>query len=479
MAAHDLTPTLARSLDIQLTLPLLDFLEDKQVYRVKDILESKISLLQRTNLVDFEISEYKKLHGTDATPPELLSKRERVVARLVELKDGSRALLDLFQDQKVLDQMGKDKQNNFRFLQENYGIKAEDIAILHDYAKFLYNCGNSAAASETLYQFLLLTTDPDKMLSALWGKLATEILVQNWDDAVEDLGSLRLAIDSRQTVVPPLTTLQQRSWLLTWSLFVHFNHAKGRESLVDMFLHPNHKQTIQTTCPHLLRYLAAAVIMTKRRKDILRELVAMIQQESHTYRDPIVDFVQCLYIDFNFDAAQQKLRECSEVFSMDFFLEPFLDEFIDNARLFIFETYCKIHQKIDISMLADKLTMPQDEAEKWIVNLIRNAQLDAKIDTATNSVIMGQHSQSIYQQVIEKTKNLSFRTQVLINHIEKREAARAQSGGQSGGGYHAGTGGGGSGGYKGRGDGRRDNRRDDRRGTDKMSSSKGQPQPVA
>jgi len=34
-------------------------------------------------------------------------------------------------------------------------------------------------------------------------------------------------------------------------------------------------------------------------------------------------------------------------------------------------------------MLAEKLTMPQDEAERWIVNLIRNAQLDAKIDTAS------------------------------------------------------------------------------------------------
>ncbi len=32
------------------------------------------------------------------------------------------------------------------------------------------------------------------------------------------------------------------------------------------------------------------------------------------------------------------------------------------------------------SMLADKLNMSTDDAEKWIVNLIRNARLDAKID---------------------------------------------------------------------------------------------------
>ena len=32
-------------------------------------------------------------------------------------------------------------------------------------------------------------------------------------------------------------------------------------------------------------------------------------------------------------------------------------------------------------MLADKLNMSPDEAERWIVNLIRNARLDAKIDS--------------------------------------------------------------------------------------------------
>jgi len=32
-------------------------------------------------------------------------------------------------------------------------------------------------------------------------------------------------------------------------------------------------------------------------------------------------------------------------------------------------------------MLAEKLNMAPEEAERWIVNLIRNAHLDAKIDS--------------------------------------------------------------------------------------------------
>lgn len=39
-------------------------------------------------------------------------------------------------------------------------------------------------------------------------------------------------------------------------------------------------------------------------------------------------------------------------------------------------------------MLAEKLNMTPDEAERWIVNLIRNARLDAKIDSKLVSIIL-------------------------------------------------------------------------------------------
>eukprot|EP00953_Heterococcus_sp_UTEX-ZZ885_P015241 8592-Heterococcus_DN1.PRE.1 len=62
---------------------------------------------------------------------------------------------------------------------------------------------------------------------------------------------------------------------------------------------------------------------------------------------------------------------------------------MEAARLFIFETYCRIHHKIDIAMLAGKMDMDVEAAEKWIVDLIRGSQLDAKIDSRDNHVIMG------------------------------------------------------------------------------------------
>ncbi len=38
-------------------------------------------------------------------------------------------------------------------------------------------------------------------------------------------------------------------------------------------------------------------------------------------------------------------------------------------------------QRIEIDMLADNLNMEPAEAEKWVVNMIRLAHLDAKIDS--------------------------------------------------------------------------------------------------
>ena len=150
------------------------------------------------------------------------------------------------------------------------------------------------------------------------------------------------------------------------------------------------------------------------------DLVNVIQQESYTYRDPITEFLECLYVNFDFDGAQTKLRECETVLLNDFFLVACRDDFIENARLFIFETYCRIHQCIDIEMLAEKLNMTAIEAERWIVNLIRNARLDAKIDSKQNTVVMGTQYPSLYQQVIEKTKGLTFRSHVMSSSLEKR-----------------------------------------------------------
>jgi len=258
----------------------------------------------------------------------------------------------------------------------------------------------------------------------MWGKLASEILTLNWDQAVEDIQALRDAIEARVTS-PALALMQQRCWLMHWALFILGNHVNGRQVVADLFFNDRYLNALQTNAPHLLRYLAVAVVTSPRLRGRLKELVRVIGVERANYSDPITRFLEALYTDCNFEDAQQLLQECAIVLDNDFFLSNcasggFTQDFMKHARLYIFETYCRIHERIDLGMLAQKLGMEQIAAEKWIVKMVSDAQLNAKIDSQSGHVILGVQPPDVYQQVIEKTKGLSFRSYVLAQNIEKR-----------------------------------------------------------
>jgi len=249
--------------------------------------------------------------------------------------------------------------------------------------------------------------------------------------ALEELNSLRDAIDSRSTPLPAsasaadpaaLGQLHARTWWLHWSLFVYFNHDQGRTLLLETFLSPTYLNTIQTSCPWIIRYLVVSSILSRkapspssRVRHSIREIVKIVQMEEYQYTDPVTTFLKELYVEFDFEAAQKALTEAEKVVANDFFLDNFGDEFMDNARYLISEAYCRIHQRIDIGDLSDRLNLSRDEGEKWIVNLIRETRMgaDAKIDLEKNVITINRPPLPIYQSVIEKTRGLAFRTQAI------------------------------------------------------------------
>jgi len=419
---YDLTSVVSQYLDRHLVFPLLEFLDVKTtIYPEDELLRAKLGGLAKTNMVDFAMDLHRKLHNTEDVPEEMKVKRESVLAKLKEFQVTCGPILKVIDNQELTKQLRNEKLFTAQYLQDNYQITPESIDELYKYAKFQFECGNYSGASEYLHQFRALSTNEDKNISALWGKFAADILMTKWEEALKDMNLLKEMIDTK-SFTSPLKQLQQRTWLIHWSLFVFFNHPQGRNLIIDLFFSDKYLNAIQTACPHVLRYLTAAVITNKRRRNMLKDMVKVIQQECYTYKDPITEFLEALYVNFDFDDAQSKLVECEKILATDFFLVSCRDEFIESARLFIFETYCRVHQCIDIGMLAEKLNMKKnEEAERWIVNLIRNARLDAKIDSKNNTVIMGTQYPSIYQKVIEKTKGYSFRSSVLASNLAKNE----------------------------------------------------------
>ncbi|KAK2980683.1 hypothetical protein RJ640_000750 [Escallonia rubra] len=274
MANYDLTPRIAPNLDRHLVFPLLEFLQERGLYPDELILKFKIELLNNTNMVDYAMDIHKSLYHTEDVPQgchvvcvvysigcyvdlgsgvnclgflmfvDMVERRVEVVARLKALEEAAAPLITFLQNAKAVQELRADQHYNLQMLSERHQIGPEQIEALYQYAKFQFECGNYSGASDYLYQYRALCTDSERSLSALWGKLAAEILMQNWDLAHEELNQLKDIIDSK-------------------------------------------------------------VILN----------------------DP---FLGKRVVESNFSTV------------------PLRDEFLENARLFIFETYCRIHQRIDM-----------------------------------------------------------------------------------------------------------------------------------
>ncbi|PIL22982.1 hypothetical protein GSI_15679 [Ganoderma sinense ZZ0214-1] len=435
MAEYDLTKTIIPHCDRHLVFPLLAHLAESDLFPVEQVQTAQYELAKETNMVDYAVSLFEQTHPDEHVPPEFADKREKAVSTNEQLQQEAQAVLDVIENPEVAQSLRQDKNQNLQFLRDHYNVTLEHITALYNFGKFQYSYGNYSGAADYLYHFRVLSTDPDLTISSHWGKLACDILTGKWDVALEELNSLREAIDSRapshpqfaapsSTADPALAQLHSRTWLLHWSLFVYFNHPQGRTLLLETFLSPTYLNTIQTSSPWILRYLATAAVLSRksasgalssRVRHSIREIVKVIQMEEYQYQDPVTQFLKELYVDFDFEAAQKELSKAEVVVSNDFFLGDFRDDFMDNARYLISEAYCRIHQRIDIGDLSERLNLSRDEGEKWIVNLIRETRMgaDAKIDLEKNVIEIHRPPLPIYQSVIEKTRGLAFRTQAL------------------------------------------------------------------
>lgn len=359
---NDLLPKLIPHLDRHLVFPLLEFNSgSNDADRENEVIRAKYELLKHTNMTDYVANLWQEINNSDSIPEEFTTKRESVMEKLAQYETDTAKLTELLSDETVTANLRSDKVANLKFLEDSHGVTIEMVNALYDAGRFHYSCGSYGQASDLLFQFRLLSTDNDKVAGATWGKLASEILTTNWETAMEEIKKVQELIDTR-LFNSPLAQLQHRTWVIHWSLFPFFNYEPARDVLTDLFFSPAYINTIQTSCPWILRYLASAVITNRGRtknsgsySKQLKDLIRIVRQEGYEYSDPITDFIKALYVDFDFEEAQKKLGEAEEVLRADFFLVSVADAFVDAARHLISESYCKIHQRIDIKYVSSSL----------------------------------------------------------------------------------------------------------------------------
>jgi len=256
------------------------------------LLQAKLELLQSTNMVTYIATVDKELNAPDGnaeTQADCKKRESTILSTLEDLESKAKTVMDIITNPQVFQALKQDKQQNLEFLKSQHGLPVQDIDSLYKLGRYQYTVGQYPAASDYLYHFRVLTVDPDLESSAMWGKLVSDTLEGSWDAALSELDLIRKNIDTLYPVSPtsshsnsPAIGLQQRTWFLHWSLFVYFNHEQGREKLVEAWMSQTSLPATQTrdgrdqsnyltsflpalqaNAPWLLRYLIAAVILSR------------------------------------------------------------------------------------------------------------------------------------------------------------------------------------------------------------------------
>uniref|UniRef100_A0A7R9Y8R2 Eukaryotic translation initiation factor 3 subunit E n=1 Tax=Pinguiococcus pyrenoidosus TaxID=172671 RepID=A0A7R9Y8R2_9STRA len=433
---HDLASTVTQYMDGHMSLPILDFLMDQEIYSPESLVRAKLECVKSSNMAEYALSIYQDA-GLEV-PERMDNELDAAIERIDSAESKAEKVIQFFDNaERIAELRGEDGERAITpsLLEREEGITREDLDTYYQWGKQTYESGDYAGASGVLFNLEgvlraggMVPSNP-KMLSILWGKLAATILNSDWDAALVEVKALASAIssaagDKDNPNFGAVQVLQARSWLLHWSLFVCFNHADGRNFLIEFFMSPENLQAVQNNCPWLLRYITVALVMIIGRHRNFNDILKIITQERHAYSDPITEFLECLRVDFDFEGAQKKLKACEEILRMDYFLSEATEAFMSGARMFIFETFCRIHHTLDMSMLADRLAYSPTEAEKFIVDLIRGSKLDARIDSAKNYVVIGsgKNGVGVHARVQERTKDLAARSMALSQTLKQMEA---------------------------------------------------------
>ena len=427
----DLTGSMAPFMDVHMVGPLLDFLREVELYDPKVITKEKIKLLSKTNMVDLEEEEYIR-HKDDASfaaeyevqRPLLEKRRNEVFDRIDNEPEAVKLVTEFFSDADRISDLKAQANLTSEYLASHHGITTDALETYYKFSKFKYECGIYSEAEEMLVNYLsIVQPSSASVLGALWGRLVCRILQAKREDSLADLQAVKEAIDARN--VSHVDQIRQRAWLLHWGLFVYMNQRDSHEMLADFFSEKHYLQTMENLCPWLLRYYTAAVVLSpSRRRTGIRDLLTEIQNMGYLYADPITQFLESLYTQFDFDAAQLKLKECQQLMRQDFFLQIFQDKFTHEARVLICEMYCTINRRVDLTMLSEKLQLTEEESERWMVDMVRGssavgggAALDAKIDSSGKQVLMSPPSRTATQQVVERTRDFTHRSNMLASTV--------------------------------------------------------------
>jgi len=412
---------------------LLDYLEEQNVFDKTAITLQKIAVLSKTNVLGTLEEEVEKLPANKYAEEiktlntNLENQKKEITKKLNAYYHYAEPFLKkVLEDEKNYEELKSEKFSKaayYRVFESIEFFSKETLDNVVRYARNFYDRGEYEESLKILNTVVNLVEDDETLVNVLWGKLHSEILVQSYPEAHEDLKLLRTKIDARP--MPSHLKLAQRVFLLHTALFLYLGEQSSDsdyDALVELFTSENYLNAIQVSAPHLTRYLASTLLLIKNNtkgKANLNTLVSVFNKDVSEYGDSITEYVRLLLNDFDFKKTQAKIKEFNKELAHDYFLSRRTDQIVNNAHTLFFEAFCKVYRKVEIKMVGEYLGVSQEEAEVWIVNLIRNANMEAKIDLEKGVLSLTSSQPVVYEQILTKTRDLVPRTVILVNNIAK------------------------------------------------------------
>jgi len=238
---------------------------------------------------------------------------------------------------------------------------------LYTYAFFLFDRGQYAESLILLDIYKTVHSNDDSLISAQWGRLASNILLSNWDNCLKLIGEIKNYIDNPQGDLSYKKQLHQRSWLITWSLFFAFQNEQGINNFLDLTQEERYRQTVQNQCPWMIRYIILAVLAVRSNNiDSLKDIQRLVYIESYQFQDSVTEFVTSLLKNFQFAKAETVVDDVATVLSSDYFItQEFKSNILKNAREMIWKYFLSVHSVCRLDFIAEKLNVSIEEAEIW------------------------------------------------------------------------------------------------------------------
>mmetsp|Transcript_11561 Transcript_11561/g.43400 ORF Transcript_11561/g.43400 Transcript_11561/m.43400 type:complete len:316 (-) Transcript_11561:183-1130(-) len=303
-----------------------------------------------------------------------------------------------------------------------------------------------------------------KVYNARWGLLTSHLLLfldlkQNNEFPFEggdkpfiiyEIETLRNDLDRNPEFLTPFKAVEHRAWLMHYALALYFRwNLFAKATVFDICLgysqpQDKHSQNrsddredrknaerylpvLQMKASHLMPHLMAACIIHKKRRTQMSSLLKVmdaIQPASSIVNrgetHPVIDFVQALYVNFDFESAFKAIEAAKPILEKDYFLRTYLGNFVNNAKALIAASYIKVHSRISTASFAERFGISTGEVNAWLQDNVHGYNLEG-VEIGDEFITSQSTSMSVYQLAVQKGERLAGRQHKVRQRIEQRD----------------------------------------------------------